>query len=365
MSDTKKKNLIYLLIFTFISQTTLSFAGGIPIPSATCDGSQWFDGTFIPRGQVKEVYYGGVKYRCVGCGGCTPLSGSSSNSSTYTPSYTPSSRLSPSQQLAIGVMGAFLSGFFSTLFSPPDFSDDDYQKRREYEEQQRKLEEEKKKQEEMKKKLLSQYNTLLAQAKSQVQVQSSQNSSSSIAFQTLGGQLTPFQWNTPASPQSKPSDDVEKLLITTSDINSIVGNVIQEKVTENLEEKIEEYGGKIVDKLDKKYGKQWGSRYYEKGLPILKIAIAAKTEGVVGAGVEMINLGISLVPMPTMQGEIADVGRKIYSKIAFSTLDKFLSETERAGELLGFNFNKDEFWQDLENDMNTGQKIIYKWLKGE
>ncbi|GAB6182677.1 hypothetical protein [Thermodesulfovibrio hydrogeniphilus] len=357
------KILIYLLIFLFISQTSLSFAGGIPTPSATCDGSQWYDGTFIPKGQVKEVYYGGVKYRCVGCGGCTPISGSSA-STTYTPSYTPSSKLSPSQQLAIGIMGAFLSGFFSTLFSMPDFSDDEEQKRKEYEQQQRKIEEEKKKQEEMKKKLLSQYNALLTQAKSQVQTPSSQSSSSNLAFQTLGGQLTPFQWNTPSLSQST-SNNTEQPLITISDINTVVGNVIQDKVTEKLQEKIEEYGGKLVERLDKKYGKEWGAKYYEKGLPILKIAIAAKNEGAVGAGVETINLGVSLIQMPTLQAEVADVGRKIYSKFAFSALDKFLSETERAAEFLGFNFNKEEFMQNLENDMNTGQKIIYKWLKGE
>ncbi len=361
----RKKILIYLLIFVFISHASLSFAGGIPIPSATCEGTQWYDGTYIPRGQVKEVYYGGVKYRCVGCGGCTPISGSSSGSSTYTQTYTPSSRLSPSQQLAVGIMGAFLSGFFSSIFSMPDLSDNEEQKRKEYEEQQRKIEEEKKKQEEMKKKLLSQYNTLLAQAKSQAQVQMNQSSSSSLAFQTLGGQLTPFQWNTPSLSHPTPSHNAEQPLITKSDINSIVGNVIQDKVAEKLEEKIEEYGGKLVERLDKKYGKEWGSKYYEKGLPILKIAIAAKNEGVVGAGVETINLGVSLIQMPTLQAEVADVGRKIYSKIAFSALDKFLTETERAGELLGFNFNKEEFWQNLENDMNTGQKIIYKWLKGE
>jgi len=59
---------------------------------------------FYSSWQVKEVTYGGVKYRCVGCGSCTPISGGSST-------YTPSNRLSPSQQATIGIMGSFLSGF--------------------------------------------------------------------------------------------------------------------------------------------------------------------------------------------------------------------------------------------------------------
>jgi hypothetical protein len=42
-----------------------------------------------------------------------------------------------------------------------------------------------------------------------------------------------------------------------------------------------------------------------------------------------------------------------------------LTKTEEAAQALGFNFNKDEFMKDFEADMNLGQKIIYKWLKGE
>lgn len=94
------------------------------------------DGTYIPAGQVREITYGGVRYRCVGCGSCTPISSGSlgSGSSSFTPYIPPAST---SQQMAIGLMGAFLSGFFSTLSSgmfdsTPSY---DYQKQKEYEEQ--------------------------------------------------------------------------------------------------------------------------------------------------------------------------------------------------------------------------------------
>lgn len=363
--------LITIVILLFNSRGISAYE--IPMPGRKCDGTQLADGTFIPAGQVREVTYGGVRYRCVGCGGCTPISsGSGSSSSSYTP-YIPSYG-STSQQIAIGLMGAFLSGFFSSLMSGmfEDNSAYNAQKQREYEAQQRRLEEEKKKEVERKKQLLAQYNSLLAQAKTQTQAKSqtrtqTNQNNSSFTFQTLGGQITPFQWQSPSSSSSISAkiNSQDENLVTNSDINTILGNVIQEKIAEKLEEKIDDYGGKIVEKLDKKYGKEWGSKYYEKGLPIIKIAVTAKTEGIASAWAETINYGISLIPMPTLQAEVSDIGRRIYTKIAFSALDKLLTETEKAAEFFGLDFNKDEFMRNFENDMNIGQKIIYKWLKGD
>lgn len=132
-----------------------------------------------------------------------------------------------------------------------------------------------------------------------------------------------------------------------------------------MEEKIDKYGEKIVEKVDKKYGKEWGSKHYDKVLPIAKIAVTAKTEDIPQAGAESINYGISLIPMPKTTSMVSDIGRKIYTKVAFTALDKFLTQTEKAADAFGFYFNKDEFMQNFESDLNTGQKIIYKWLKGD
>lgn len=362
-----KKIFVFIMILILFYQSGIVLAGSIPMSiGRTCEGSQMPDGTYIPAGQVREITYGGIRYRCVGCGGCTPIdSGSGSSSSTYTP-YVPLYG-STSQQIAIGLMGAFLSGFFSTFINSAFYDHSAYnaQKKREYEEQQRRLEEEKKKEEERKKQLLAQYNSLLSQAKTQAQVPRNQGNSP-LTFQTLGGQLTAFQWQSLTGKSSNSIQNMEEEnLVTASDINTILGNVIQEKIMENLEEKIDDYGSKIIERLDKKYGKEWASKYYEKGLPIIKIAVTAKTEGVASAGAETIDYGISLIPMSTISAELSDIGRKIYTKIVFSALDKVLTETEKAAKVLGFDFNKDEFWQNFENDMNTGQKIIYKWLKGD
>lgn len=363
-----QKFIICFMVLTLTIQPFLLSAGSIPMPSGrTCEGSQMPDGTYIPSGQVKEITYGGIRYRCVGCGSCTPISsGSSGSTAPYTP-YIPSYGTS-SQQMAIGLMGAFLSGFFGALFSSALDSDinNNAQKQKDYEEQKRRLEEEKRQQEEKKKQLLAQYNHLISQAKTQSQTGTTQ-SSSSFTFQTLGGQLTAFQWQSPTVNQSNnPTLGIEdKKIVTLSDLNAIFGNVIHDKVTENLVEKIDNYGSKVVEKIDDKYGKNWGSKYYERGLPIIKIVVTAKTEGAAQAGAEAIDFGISLIPMPTLTTEVGNIGRKIYTKVAFTAFDKFLTETEKACEFLGLNCDKEEFWQKTENEMNMSQKIIYNWLGGK
>jgi hypothetical protein len=363
-----------IILFTIALMLILplqGYGGSIPMPTGmSCEGSQMPDGTYIPKGQVKEVTYGGVRYRCVGCGGCTPIS---SGSSTYTPSYVPSSRLTPSQQMTIGIMGSFLSGFFGTLFSGMfDMNDNSAEQQAQYEAEQKRIAEERKKEEERKKQLLAQYNQLITQAKQQVHSLPSNPAQSPFSFQTLGGQLTAFQWQNPFMPQPDTNNTIEQIRasseINASDLNKILGNVIQDKVAESIEEKIDAIGEKLFEKLDEKYKKTWGSKINEHALPIMKIAVTAKTEGAASAGAGAIDeylVSFITKPMSPLQSTVAETGRKIYTQIAFTALDKFLTKTEEAAQALGFNFNKDEFMKDFEADMNLGQKIIYKWLKGE
>jgi hypothetical protein len=356
----RKKALLSLIFVPIFF--TLALAQNLPTPGRVCDGSQLPDGTYIPAGQVREVVYGGVRYRCVGCGGCTPISSGSSAKPMSQPYIPP---VPTSQQLAIGLMGAFLSGFFSGLSQDMLTHSQAYQKQREQEEYQRRLAEEQKRQEEKKKQLLAQYNSLLAKAQAQSKQQVN-TTGSQLTFQSLGGQLTPFQWQSPIPTNSKSSPaQPEENLITSSDLNRILGNIIFDKVMEKMEEKIDDYGGKIIERLDKRYGKEWGSKYYGKGLPIAKIVVTAKTEGIAQAGAETIDFGISMIPMPTLVSGVADLGRKIYTKVSFMALDKFLTKSEEACNFLGLNCNKEEFLQDFESEMNVGQKIIYKWLKGD
>lgn len=361
-----KRITVLFAIFLLNIEPALLYAGSIPMPGMKCEGSQMADGTFIPAGQVREITHGGVRYRCVGCGSCTPISSSSSGSGTsYHTPYVPPAP-SASQQIALGLMGAFFSGFFGALSK--GMSDNTYNvlRQKEYVDKQKKLDEEKRKEEERKKQLLAQYNSLLAQARQQTQPQTSQGNSP-FTFQTLGSQLTAFQWQSPSlnsnKKEEKDKTSSEKIL-TFSDLNQIFGNILQDKLIEEMDEKIEEAGAKIIEKINKKYGKEGAIKFYEKGLPIAKIAVTAKTEGMAQAGSEVIDFGISLIPMPSVVSGLADIGRKIYTRVSFTALDKFLTEAEKACEFFGLNCSKEEFWQKAESEMNMGQKIIYKWLGG-
>jgi len=137
------KKIILAMIALMLLLPWQVYEDSIPMPSGmSCEGSQMSDRTYIPKGQVKKVTYGGGRYRCVGCGEYTPIS---SGSSIYTPSYVPSSRLTPSQQMAIGIIGSFLNGFFGTLFSGMfDTQDDSAQKQAQYEAEQKRIAQEEK-----------------------------------------------------------------------------------------------------------------------------------------------------------------------------------------------------------------------------
>ncbi len=144
-----------------------------------------------------------------------------------------------------------------------------------------------------------------------------------------------------------------------NDATSVFGNLVMDKSIE----KIEDIGKEVIDKLGEKYKKEWGSKLYEKGLPILKIAVTAGIEGKEEAGIEAVNYTFSLLskPMTSIQTTVADIGRAVYKKIANYSLDLFLEETEKAGKVLGFEFSKDDFKQEFEDSMTTIQKIIYKY----
>lgn len=75
-------NSLFFLIFIGLSHNYVF--PQIPIPTATCDGSQLKDDyagwIYIQKGESRTVTVNGVKYNCVGCGSCTPLDNQQSNS---------------------------------------------------------------------------------------------------------------------------------------------------------------------------------------------------------------------------------------------------------------------------------------------
>lgn len=330
--------LFIIFIMFSVSIVTDSRAQGIPSPHMECDGSQlqtdngW---VYIPKNDTREVVIDGIRYSCVGCGRCTPISSSQSLTVPY-------GGVNPEQQMQMmmqGILQPLFNSMFSSMFNPPPEGPSS-------EELQRQKDEELRMEAEERFNLLNKWHSLRQQ---DVRNKESKN-------KKLVSLLTVDAGITPENKEIKSSSGTP---FFSQDINAVLGNVVMVQTVN----KIEEMGGKMIKYLDEK--KEWGPGFYEKGLPILKIAVTAQTEGKEAAGVETIDYAVSLIPMPSLQHGIAEIGRKIYTKIAFGSLDKFLEETENAGTALGFDFNKDEFKQSFENEMSTGQRIIYKWLKGD
>jgi hypothetical protein len=90
------KKITYSGIFFFLIAILVSpsFSQRIPEPRPVCEGSQLPDGTYLPKGEVKEVTINGVRYRCVGCGRCTPI-----RTHSYTPSQQPNFQQQQEEEL--------------------------------------------------------------------------------------------------------------------------------------------------------------------------------------------------------------------------------------------------------------------------
>lgn len=109
------KFLSFLLFLIPVFLLSSVSAQNIPMPSGmTCEGSQFADGTYLPRGQVGYVTINGVKYKCVGCGECTPLDSGSPGIS--------SSGLRPEQQVQLMFMQSILQPILNSIFNPQSFA---------------------------------------------------------------------------------------------------------------------------------------------------------------------------------------------------------------------------------------------------
>jgi len=107
----KKITYFGILLFLIAILVSPSFSQSIPEPRAVCEGSQLPDGTYIPKGEVREVYINGVRYRCVGCGGCTL----NNNSFGRTSNYASSPGLTPFQQMQLQMFQGIMAPLFGAL----------------------------------------------------------------------------------------------------------------------------------------------------------------------------------------------------------------------------------------------------------
>lgn len=273
---------------------------------------------------------------------CTPKSRNS-----YTPSF-PSKGLTTNQQIQLmmiqGILQPILNSFFQSALTPKYYGPTP--------DELKKWEEEKLKKEAQERfEILSNWNKLTKQSSKGVVISKDRNKRiASLMVVDINKD----------SEEKREEDKKNKVF---DDALSIFGNVVMDKTIE----KAEDMGKDVIEKLSEKYGKEWGSKVYEQGLPIMKILVAGAQEGKESAGVETINYVVSWLckPMTSIQSGVSDIGRKIYTKIAFSSADKFLEETEKAGNTLGFDFSGDQFMKDFENSLTNTQKIFYRYLRGE
>lgn len=125
----------------FVSFCVLSVFFGIVFINPAFSGMECvgttYNGVYYKKGQHYYPIKNGVKYDCIACGSCVPISGTQSSS-------MPTGRLSPSQQMAVGVVAGLFNGIFShmfdDIFTPPDPSRQE-ELARQHEEERRKLEE--------------------------------------------------------------------------------------------------------------------------------------------------------------------------------------------------------------------------------
>lgn len=206
------KKLLYLgvmFLFVGIVFTRPAFSG------MECEGTYVHTDhgrVFIPRGTTRTVTINGRPYSCTGCGDCTPIS-SGKSSGNFIP---PSGRLSPSQEMAAEILGAFLSGFFNNLFAPPDTSYQDALRKQQEEE----LLKQQLKQQEMKKQAMKQWLDLQAEAEAKRLKEEADRrkrgedilakvsiGSGELKMEPMGeGKLTSFSWDKPMMvPEIAPS----------------------------------------------------------------------------------------------------------------------------------------------------------------
>ncbi|MBW1989120.1 MAG: hypothetical protein JRI97_06200 [Deltaproteobacteria bacterium] len=112
---------------------------------------------------------------------------------------------------------------------------------------------------------------------------------------------------------------------------------------------VEEAGGKAVRNT------------YERLLGIGRIAVRAWKGGASAAGAETADLVVSRMPEPmSARAEMAVKGGRLYSKVAYQALNKFMTEAMAA---TGRSFDPDAFWTRFNKDLAESKKGVKAWIR--
>ncbi|MBU1109357.1 MAG: hypothetical protein KKB51_21940 [Candidatus Riflebacteria bacterium] len=93
----------------------------------------------------------------------------------------------------------------------------------------------------------------------------------------------------------------------------------------------------------------------KNSLAIAKVTMAFRdlSKGIASVA----DFAIGKIPMP--QASIAETGRKIYTNIAFASLNSFM---EKASAAVGVNHDSAAFIKDLKEEATVGQRAFMEWM---
>lgn len=116
----------------------------------------------------------------------------------------------------------------------------------------------------------------------------------------------------------------------------------------------------VADAIEDKFGDKIKDRY-EKFLGLAKIGVKAREGGAPAAGAETVDLIIAQMPEPmSARAEHAVEGGRLYSKLAYRSLDRFMVDAMNA---TGARFDSEAFWKRFDESLSREQKGVKEWTE--
>lgn len=114
------------------------------------------------------------------------------------------------------------------------------------------------------------------------------------------------------------------------------------------------------DAIQAAHGEKFKDRY-ENMLAVGRIAVKALEGGAPAAGAETADLLISKMPEPmAARAEFAVEGGRIYSKVAYRALNRFMVDAMNA---TGAGFDAEAFWKRFNDELSESRKGVKTWVQ--
>lgn len=146
---------------------------------------------------------------------------------------------------------------------------------------------------------------------------------------------------TPEPTSSKPAPEA---------VNPLTSYLMKESLINKPTAGIEYIGEQIADVAaeDAPFGNVLG---------LAKVPVAYATEGQASARAAAADFLVGLIPYP--QASFAVDGGRVYAKVAFQSLNKFMTDAMKA---TGADFDKEQFWSELKGESSKGMQGLMEWI---